>query len=73
MLVSHAISYVRILFSRNCRMCAVIMAFCQPDMMFTPGSFAGTGFQYLDENYNTVKQQIANLKQKGTHALLSFS
>lgn len=44
------------------------MAFCQPDMTFTPGSFAGTGFQYLDENYNTVKQQIANLKQKGVHA-----
>lgn len=41
------------------------MAFCQPDMTFTPGSFAGTGFQYLDENYNKVKQQIANLKQKG--------
>ena len=44
------------------------MAFVQPDMTFTPGSFAGTGFQYLDENYNTVKQQIANLKQKGAHS-----
>nr|QOL01084.1 putative extracellular protein CSOL_014 [Pseudococcomyxa simplex] len=49
----------------------VIMAFCQPDMTFTPGSFAGTGFQYLDENYNTVKQQIANLKQKGTRVLVA--
>lgn len=41
------------------------MAFAKPDMTFTPGSFANTGVQYLDQYYNTVKSNVAMLKQKG--------
>lgn len=41
------------------------MAFGKPDMTFTPGSFANTGVQYLDQYYNTVKSNIAVLKSKG--------
>ena len=46
-------------------MLAVIMSFVQPDMTFTPGSFAGTGLQYLDVYYSTVQSEIATLKAKG--------
>jgi len=52
--------------------CAVIMSFAQPDMTFTPGSFRGTGLQYLDDYYTTVKNSINQLKSKGAlHLLLA--
>ena len=43
------------------------MAFAKPDMTFTPGSFSGTGLQYLDQYYGIVKSNIQTLKLKGAH------
>lgn len=45
--------------------CAVVMAFAKPDMTFTPGSFSGTGLQYLDQYYSIVKSNVQTLKLKG--------
>ena len=47
---------------------AVVMAFAKPDMTFTPGSFSGTGLQYLDQYYGIVKSNVQTLKLKGAHA-----
>lgn len=44
------------------------MAFAKPDMTFTPGSFSGTGLQYLDQYYGIVKSNVQTLKLKGAHA-----
>lgn len=44
---------------------AVVMAFAKPDMTFTPGSFSGTGLQYLDQYYSIVKNNVQMLKLKG--------
>ena len=44
------------------------MAFAKPDMTFTPGSFSGTGLQYLDQYYNIVKSNVQTLKLKGANA-----
>ena len=49
---------------------AVVMAFAKPDMTFTPGSFSGTGLQYLDQYYSTVKNNVNMLKLKGARRAL---